>query len=51
MRFEEAWEQYDFTESEIISIGWEFPLSYVLKVNYYWDLISESQTPPAKLVA
>ncbi len=23
MRFEEAWEQYDFTESEIISIGWE----------------------------
>ena len=42
MRFEEAWEQYDFSESEIISMFWEIPLNYVLKVNYYWDLTSES---------
>jgi len=51
MRFEEAWEQYDFTESEIISIGWDFPLSYVLKVNYYWDLTSESQPGQGATVA
>ena len=51
MRFEEVWEQYDFTESEIISIGWEFPLSYVLKVNYYWDLTSENQPGQGATVA
>jgi len=43
MRFEEAWEQYDFTESEIMSMSWEIPLNYVLKVNYYWNLTSENQ--------
>ncbi|MEA5527657.1 hypothetical protein [Nodularia spumigena] len=38
MNFEDIWEQYDFTEAELLSMGWEFPYNYVLNLNYYWEL-------------
>lgn len=37
MKFEEIWQQYDFTESELLSMGWQLPGDYVLHLNYYWD--------------
>ena len=38
MNFEDIWQQYDFTEAELLSMGWEFPYNYVLNFNYYWEL-------------
>ncbi|MCT7973940.1 hypothetical protein [Laspinema olomoucense] len=38
MQFQEIWQQYDFTESELLSMGWQFPYDYVLNLNYYWEL-------------
>jgi hypothetical protein len=38
MNFEKIWQQYDFTESELLSMGWQFPYNYILNFNYYWDL-------------
>ncbi|GAB4287186.1 MAG: hypothetical protein Fur0025_20370 [Oscillatoriaceae cyanobacterium] len=38
MQFHEIWQQYDFTEAELLSMGWEFPYDYVLNLNYYWEL-------------
>lgn len=38
MQFEEIWQQYDFTEAELLSMGWQFPYDYVLNLNYYWEL-------------
>jgi len=38
MNFEDIWQQYDFTESELLSMGWQFPYNYILNFNYYWDL-------------
>jgi len=38
MNFEEIWQQYDFTESELLSMGWQFPYNYILNLNYYWEL-------------
>lgn len=38
MQFEEVWQQYDFTEAELWSMGWQFPYDYVLNLNYYWEL-------------
>lgn len=40
MNFEEIWQQYDFTESELLSMGWQFPYNYILNLNYYWELNS-----------
>lgn len=38
MNFEEIWQQYDFTEAELLSMGWQFPYDYILNLNYYWEL-------------
>ncbi|WP_204103026.1 MULTISPECIES: hypothetical protein [Spirulina sp. CCY15215] len=38
MTFEEIWQKYDFTESELLSMGWQLPNDYVLNLNYYWEL-------------
>lgn len=38
MQFEDAWQQYDLTESELLRMEWRSPLHYVLHVNYYWNL-------------
>jgi hypothetical protein len=38
MNFEEIWQQYDFTEAELLSMGWQFPYNYILNLNYYWEL-------------
>jgi hypothetical protein len=38
MTFEQVWAQYDFTESVIVGMRWEAPLTYVLHLNYYWPL-------------
>ncbi len=38
MNFEDIWQQYDFTEAELLSMGWEFPYNYVLNLNYYWEI-------------
>ncbi len=38
MNFEEIWQQYDFTEAELLSMGWQFPNDYILNFNYYWEL-------------
>ncbi|MDF0555914.1 hypothetical protein [Kamptonema sp. UHCC 0994] len=38
MNFEEIWQQYDFTEAELLSMGWQFPYTYILNLNYYWEL-------------
>ncbi|HIK09336.1 MAG TPA: hypothetical protein IGS52_03540 [Oscillatoriaceae cyanobacterium M33_DOE_052] len=38
MQFDEIWQQYDFTEAELRSMGWQFPYDYVLNLNYYWEL-------------
>jgi hypothetical protein len=38
MNFEEIWQEYDFTESELLSMGWQFPYNYILNLNYYWEL-------------
>ncbi len=40
MNFEEIWQQYDFTEAELLSMGWQFPYNYILNLNYYWELNS-----------
>ncbi|MEA5619397.1 hypothetical protein VB711_16330 [Cronbergia sp. UHCC 0137] len=29
---------YDFTEAELLSMGWQFPHDYILNFNYYWEL-------------
>ncbi len=44
MNFEEVWQQYDFTESELLSMGWQFPYDYVLNLNYYWQLNPTNST-------
>ncbi|MGA9377218.1 MAG: hypothetical protein WBV73_00330 [Phormidium sp.] len=36
--YEEIWQQYDFTEAELLSMGWQFPYNYILNLNYYWQL-------------
>jgi hypothetical protein len=28
MNFEEIWQEYDFTEAELLSMGWQFPYNY-----------------------
>lgn len=38
MNFEEIWQKYDFTESELLSMEWQFPYNYILNLNYYWEL-------------
>lgn len=38
MNFEKIWQQYDFTEAELLSMEWQFPYNYVLNLNYYWEL-------------
>ncbi|WP_199247116.1 hypothetical protein [[Phormidium] sp. ETS-05] len=38
MQFHKIWQEYDFTEAELLSMGWEFPYDYVLNLNYYWEL-------------
>jgi len=38
MQFDDLWHQYDFTESEVVSMRWEKPLQYALHIDYYWDL-------------
>jgi hypothetical protein len=57
MNFEEIWQQYDFTEAELLSMGWQFPYNYILNLNYYWELnpsntISEIATTeqPLKII-
>ncbi len=57
MNFEQIWQQYDFTETELLSMGWQFPYDYILNFNYYWELnstntISEIATTeqPLKLI-
>lgn len=40
MNFEEIWQKYDFTEAELLSMGWQFPYNYILNLNYYWQLNS-----------
>lgn len=40
MQFEEIWQQYDFTEAELLSMTWEPPNDYILNLNYYWELNS-----------
>ena len=42
MNFEKIWQQYDFTESELLSMGLVAPYDYVLNINYYWQLNSNS---------
>ncbi|WP_083620468.1 hypothetical protein [Planktothrix serta] len=42
MNFEKIWQQYDFTESELLSMGLQLPYDYVLNINYYWQLNSNS---------
>lgn len=37
MNFEQIWQQYDFTEAELLNMGWQLPGDYVLHLNYYWD--------------
>jgi len=37
MNFEQVWQQYDFTEAELLNMGWRLPGDYVLHLNYYWD--------------
>ncbi|MCL1464043.1 hypothetical protein [Argonema galeatum] len=38
MNFEEIWQEYDFTEAELLSMGWQLPNDYILNFNYYWQL-------------
>lgn len=45
MNFEEIWQKYDFTEAELLSMGWQFPYDYILKFNYYWELNSTDNSP------
>lgn len=40
MQFEEIWQQYDFTEAELLSMTWHPPNDYILNLNYYWELNS-----------
>jgi len=42
MNFEKIWQQYDFTESELLSMGLVAPYDYFLNINYYWQLNSNS---------
>ena len=44
MNFQQIWQQYDFTESELLSMGWQFPYDYVLNLNYYWRTNSTNYT-------
>ncbi|MBZ8180505.1 hypothetical protein [Oscillatoria salina] len=44
MQFEEVWQEYDFTEAELLSMGWQFPNDYVLNLNYYWELNSSNNS-------
>ncbi|MEQ9672469.1 hypothetical protein [Coleofasciculus sp. G2-EDA-02] len=45
MNFEEIWQQYDFTEAELLSMEWQFPYDYILNLNYYWELNSTNTYP------
>jgi hypothetical protein len=40
MQFQEIWQQYDFTEAELLSMTWQPPNDYILNLNYYWELNS-----------
>ena len=40
MNFAEIWQQYDFTEAELLSITWQPPQNCILNLNYYWELNS-----------
>ncbi len=40
MNFTEIWQQYDFTEAELLSMNWQPPNDYILNLNYYWELNS-----------
>lgn len=40
MNFAEIWQQYDFTEAELLSIAWQPPQDCILNLNYYWELNS-----------
>jgi len=40
MNFAEIWQQYDFTEAELLSITWQPPQDCILNLNYYWELNS-----------
>jgi hypothetical protein len=44
MRFEEAWEKYDFTESILLGMYWENSFNYTLRLDYYWDLTERQET-------
>ncbi|MEH2266491.1 hypothetical protein [Nostoc sp.] len=44
MNFEEIWQQYDFTEAGLLSMGWQFPYNYILNLNYYWELNPNNTT-------
>ncbi|MFP4219409.1 MAG: hypothetical protein ACLFM4_06105 [Phormidium sp.] len=44
MQFDEVWQQYDFTEAELLGMGWQLPYNYVLHLNYYWDLNNPETT-------
>ena len=45
MNFEKIWQQYDFTEAELLSMGWQFPYNYILNLNYYWQLNPTNTNP------
>lgn len=44
MNFEEIRQEYDFTEAELLSMGWQFPYNYILNLNYYWELNPSNTT-------
>lgn len=44
MQFEQIWQEYDFTESELLSMGWQAPNNYILNLNYYWELNPKNET-------
>jgi hypothetical protein len=44
MNFAETWQQYDFTEAELLSITWQPPNHCILHLNYYWELNSTDAT-------
>ncbi|MEQ9550051.1 MAG: hypothetical protein RIM23_10575 [Coleofasciculus sp. G3-WIS-01] len=43
--FEEIWQQYDFVDSELLSMEWQFPYDYIFNLNYYWELNSTNYFP------
>lgn len=47
MDFQQAWQRYDFTESEILAMRWANATDYVLELNYYWELGAKPSRGPA----